>query len=128
MTVCMWIATVAWICLIGGYLNRRDARRHVPLVLAAIVLDLGLVLYLQITRSAVQTAVEFSLTLPQKIHIISSSLAVALYIPMVLLGLKLFRNRSHDKTRTIHKRLAVAILLFRTLGFIFMFSMIKTSA
>jgi len=123
----MWIATTAWVCLIAGFLNRRSVKKHIPLVLTAIVLDLGVVVFLQTTRSAVQTAVEFSLTVPQKIHIISSSIAVTLYIPMVALGVYLYRNRTHHKVRRVHRGIGMFALLSRTLGFIFMFWMIETS-
>lgn len=117
----MTIASLAWLCLVLGYLARRKRSRHVPLVVAGIGADLGLVLYLQITREAVQTAVSFSLSPLEQIHILFSTLALVLYFPVLYLGIQLIRGQK--TSRLLHKRFAVTALIFRTLGFLFMFSM-----
>ena len=125
MTIYMWIATFAWACLVLGYLRRKDTKTHVPLVVVGILTDVLLVIYLQITRSAVQTALEFSLGPLQQIHIAFSSIALILYVPTLVLGVKLYRKIAGDCTKSKHKKLAIAALIFRTLGFLFMFSMWK---
>jgi len=125
MTINMWIASVAWLLLALGYTQRRNRKRHVPLVLAAIGMDIGLVLYLQFTRSAVQKALEFSLKILQQIHIGFSTLALLLYFPILFLGFKLLRGDRDPKTRLLHIRIATIALIARTLGFCFMFSMWK---
>ena len=123
MTLQMWIATFAWVCLVLGYAQRRDVRRHVPLVLTGIFTDIGLVLFLQISRSAVQTALEFSLEPLQQLHILFSSIALVLYLPTLVLGSLLVCGCGNENTKARHMLIARTALFFRTLGFLFMFSM-----
>jgi hypothetical protein len=76
MTLNMYMAAVAWLCLVIGFLGWKRRRTHLIFVVCGIVIDVGLVLYLQVTRSAVQTALSFSLHPLQQIHIGVSTLAV----------------------------------------------------
>ena len=126
MTIHMCIASIAWILLVSGYLLRRHRQSHVRLVSSAIALDVALVLFLQVTRGAVQTALSFKLAVLQQIHIGFSTCALLLYIPVVVWGLKLLNNKATPQERVLHKRVATAALILRTLGFAFMFSMWKT--
>jgi hypothetical protein len=117
MTVSMWIATTAWIALVLGYTRRKHKRQHIPLMLFGIFLDLALVLYLQWTRSAIQTALEFSLSIFEQMHIAFSTTALVLYFPTVYLGVRLLKGLSNDKIRKTHRIVASSALIFRTLGF-----------
>ena len=83
MTPSMYFATIAWLVLVIGYLQRRTRSRHVPLMLAGIFMDIGLVLYLELTKHAVETALEFKLSTLQQLHIASSSVALLLYFPLL---------------------------------------------
>lgn len=121
----MWIASLAWVLLVLGYLSRKRRSHHVPLVLSGIILDIGLVIFLEITRGAVETALRFEKTVPQQIHIGFSATALFLYIPVIFFGIRLIRGVSGPRIRVLHKRFAIGALLFRTLGFLFMFSMWK---
>ena len=125
MTANMWVATLAWTLLILGYLQRRNRRRHIPLMLTGIFIDIGLVFYLQITRSAIQTAVSFSLSWIRQLHVISSTLAFVLYFPVLASGWKLATGRGGRDLRRQHIRLATTALVLRTLGFLLMFSLWK---
>jgi len=77
-------------------------------------LDAGLVLALEFTRQATRTALDPSLHVPQQIHIVASLMAVSLYVPQIFLS---FMRPNW------HRRVGVAILVLRTIGLIFMFSM-----
>jgi len=125
MTVNMYIATVAWLCLVLGVLNRKKRKKHVPLMLTGITLDFLLVLYLQVVRDAIQKAAEFSLSALQQTHIGFSTLALLLYFPVLYLGSQLVKGKGTPRTKSLHVRIALSAFLFRTLGFVFMFSMIK---
>ena len=125
MTIYMYIASTAWLFLLAGYALRRRRWLHVPLALTGITLDLMLVAYLQLTRSAVQTAMSFSLGVMEQIHIANSSIALLLYFPILYLGGRLILGRATLRQRTWHLRLATAALLFRSVGFFFMLSLIK---
>ena len=124
MTPYMYIATLAWLFLVSGYLSRKRRRAHVTLGLTGIFLDIALVVYLQVTRHAVQTAAAFTLKGLQQMHIGVSTVALVLYFPVLLLGMNLFHDSKNLRLRALHKRIAVTALIFRTLGFLFMFSML----
>lgn len=127
MTIYMYIASAAWILIVTGYLNRSTRSRHVPLVLSGIILDLLLVVYLQLTRDAVETALSLEVSLLGGIHIICSSLAGILYFPLFYTGILLISHNESPAIRKTHRLLGTTALLFRTLGFLFMFSFIKVN-
>lgn len=123
MTLYMWIASLAWVLLVIGYFKRRCRNTHIKFMCAGIFTDILLVLYLQLTRGAIQKALEFSLEILKQLHIGVSTMALLLYFPILYLGYKLSQNPTDLKLRKLHKRFAIPALILRTLGFIFMFSM-----
>ena len=127
MSINMYIASCAWILLVFGVLKRRDRRVHVCCVLMAICLDIALVLYLQFTRDAIQTAVGFTLGFWQQAHIAVSSLALVLYFPVLWFGAVLLLGKGAEKVRSLHLCCAWPAFALRTVGFVLMFSMLKTS-
>jgi len=124
-TLNMYIASLAWILILFGFFKRREKRLHVPLVLSGITMDFGLVLYLQITRDAIQKASSGTLDFLPQCHILASSTALLLYFPVMFLGFKILKGNQSPKLRTWHKSIALYCLFFRTLGFFLMFSMLK---
>jgi hypothetical protein len=124
MTLNMWIAVLAWILLTVGLIKRKERTLHVLLMRLGIVIDIALVLYLQLTREAVQTAAEFSLPVMEQVHIGFSTLALLLYFPVLFLGWQLGKESVPAK-RILHIRLGLTAYVCRTLGFLFMFSMIQ---
>ena len=128
MSIYMWIASLAWLLLVSGYLLRRQRRWHVPLVVSAISLDFGLVLFLQLTRDAAQTAMGMGMELSplEYVHILASTGAILCYLPTIYFGRKLLRGELEYRSR--HQRVAMLALFLRTVGFLFMFSMWERSA
>ena len=124
MTINMYIATVAWICLMLGFVNRSNRKRHIRLMLVGIFLDIGLVLFLQVTRHAVQTAMELKLEVLPQLHILFSTLALVCYFPVLWFGFQLAFGEPLRSTKTWHLRFAYPAIFFRTIGFGLMFSMI----
>lgn len=122
----MMIATLAYGILLVGYRVRRSNKKlHVTAMMTGIMIDVILVLILQVQRSAIQTAVGFTLPTLQQFHILFSTLALCLYFPTVYLGLKLLRApKVNAGTRRLHVRIATSALIFRTLGFLLMFSLL----
>ncbi len=120
------VATAAYLTLLAGYSVRRSARTaHVALSCAAILTDIALVLTLQIQRNAVQTALAFKLSPLQQLHILFSTLALVLYFPTLYLGFRLYLGRAAGaRSRLLHVRVATTALVFRSLGFAFMFSLL----
>jgi hypothetical protein len=125
MTPNMYVATLAWLLLCLGYSQRKRRNLHVPLMLAGIFMDFSMVVFLEATRGAVGTALSFSLSLMKQLHIAASTTAFVLYFPVLFLGMKLVRNEGTARTRQWHVRLAVTALIFRSLGFLLMFSMLR---
>ncbi|MFN8388652.1 MAG: hypothetical protein U0136_00005 [Bdellovibrionota bacterium] len=128
MTRNMWVATIAWLLLSTGYFLRRRRALHITLMLTGIFMDISLVLFLEVSRGAIETALSFSLSLMKQLHIAASTTAFLLYFPVLYLGSQLVRGTGDARTRERHVRLATLALLFRTLGFFLMFSMWKTPA
>lgn len=123
MSVIMWIATSAWVCLVFGYLMRKNKRAHIALMIVGISIDLALVFYLQLTRDAIQKAVGFDLGLGAQLHIIFSSIAGILYFPVIYFGYRLIKVGPCPRLLFRHKALALPALAARSVGFFFMFSM-----
>ena len=121
----MALASLAYFLMIAGLAHRKERVVHVRLMSAAIALDLILVLVLEIQRSAVETAVGMPLGIPQKIHILFSLSAVLTYGPVVYLGWRRYRGKASKVQKSRHLRLGVLAFVFRTVGYVFMFSMIK---
>lgn len=123
MTPRMWIASAMWVLLVVGYLFRRNRKIHVPFVLSGITGDIALVLYLEITKSAVESALKFDRSFLQQAHIAASTVALVLYFVVLYLGFRLLRGDLSVRQR--HVRIATTALCFRSLGFVLMFSMWK---
>lgn len=125
-SVYMTWASAAYFAMVIGLVLRKQRQRHIQLMNLAIVLDLALVLLLEFQRSAIATAADFSLSIAQQAHIGFSSLAVALYIPVLYLGWGLYLGKlSTDRHRRWHKRLGILAFIARTLGFLLMFSLLE---
>src|SRR4051812_34019096 len=127
MIVYPLLATLAFAVLLAGFAQRISRPRlHAGLMSAGMALDLGLVLTLEVTRDAVATALGGELSALQRVHVMSSGMAVALYLPVFGLGCwRLFQPWSAGlPAKTWHRRLGYAALLFRAVGFVFMFSML----
>lgn len=120
MTLPMLIASVAWGFLSLGVLLCRKRTAHVVCMLFGVALDVSLVLYLQVTRNAMQTALEFRLSTLEQLHILCSSVALFLYAPTLLCAYLFYYQKKN--LFTVHKGFGYAAYGFRTLGFLFMFS------
>ena len=119
-----------FILLLGLTLRKSRPIAHARLMTAAITSDLLLVLTLQYQRSAIQTALAFKLSALNQAHIFCSSAATLLYIPMLIMGYRLYSARKERRTgsapdHTWHRSLGFLTLAFRTLGFFLMFSMLN---
>ena len=124
----MRLATVNFFLLLTGFTLRHKSRKaHATFMSAGMLSDLTLVLILQFQRHAIQTAVSFKLSAWNQAHILSSTLATALYIPMAIIGILLFLQKTPEgssRKKTLHRRMGWTVLILRTLGFFLMFSML----
>jgi hypothetical protein len=92
---------------------------------SAIGLDLFLVITLELTRGAIETTLFKPLLWTQYVHISASLIAVILYFFQISFGLKLRKSLSDEQYRKMHKRIGLSCFAFRSIGFIFVYSMIS---
>lgn len=116
------VATIAFALLVAGILNRKHRNRHVAFMAAGIGLDTALVLVLQIQRNVIQDAMTQTYSFLATAHIATSSIAFALYFPVVFLGVRQFIGKGSPSGRKWHIRIALTAFIFRALGFGLMFS------
>lgn len=119
------IATLAYSLLVVGLIYRKNREFHVRMMSSGIGLDISLVLFLEVTRNAIKTATGFSLGPFQYVHIVSSTLAVLFYMPIIFSGVKMYRGQYAPWRRGTHIRIGIVAFVFRTVGFLTMFSMFK---
>ena len=121
-----WLASLAFALLWLGFYWRKGPRNyHVAAVCASMAIDLCLVLVLEFTKDAVATAISLSLNGFQQVHIFASTMAIVFYVPVFVLGwIRWKRPGSGIHLKEWHRRLGYCALFFRTIGFLFMFSII----
>jgi len=121
-TAYMLLATYSYGLMVMGLCLRHHLYWHVKLMPTAMALDLGLVGILEYQRSAIDVALSNTLSGWQMSHVIVSTLAALLYVPVFILGRK--RWKQTGGSRIWHIRLGLTAFVLRTLGFFLMFSML----
>ena len=125
MTPYMSVASLAYFLMISGLYYKRHRLVHARLMSTSMFLDILLVLVLEFQRAAVQTVIAHRLNTWQMTHVGFSLLAVLLYLPVGYMGWQRFQRRASEKQEIWHFRLGITAFVFRTLGYAFMFSMLK---
>lgn len=100
MTVLKAISIFVFLMLLVGYAYRRRRKIHVPLMLSAFAIDMGLVAYIELNRKAIAQATSSPGPL-MTFHIIMSVIVVLLYFWQIYTGigkLRGKRNASHPYT------------------------------
>ena len=124
----LW-ASGTYYLMLGGLLFRCTRGLHICLMSIAMLADLSLVLLLQFQRNAIETAVSFTLSPLQQAHVGASTIALLLYFPTLYYGIRRARSRDFSlEERQRHLRYGLTAFFFRTLGFLLMFSLVKSSA
>ena len=118
----MAAASISYFLLLNGALFCEDRRIQAWFMSGGVLIDLSLVLFLEISRSAIGEAIQSPLNPYQRGHILCSLLAVLLYFPAMLLGLKTIRAGKNKNQ--LHRRIGQAALFFRSIGFVLMFSLL----
>ncbi len=80
------------VALVVGYIYRRRPRVHVPLMLAAFVVDLAMVVYIEVARDAIASA-KAKMGMLMIVHILISVGVLVLYVVQVVSGLANLRGR-----------------------------------
>jgi uncharacterized membrane protein YozB (DUF420 family) len=114
------VSTCVLILIAVGLVFRRRPRVHLPCMLSAFALDLGLVLYIELNRHAIQTVGEaIHRPFPQGVllfHVMMSLLTLALYVLMLRLGFGLLKGR--ESVRLPHRYLGSAFVVCRLANYV----------
>lgn len=109
MNVLKLLSVFVCVLLVIGYANRRRKRVHIPLMVSSLLIDLGLVLYLEITRAVVESVATREMTLLLVVHICLSVAVLALYGVQVVTGIK----KARGGTSVWHVRCGLVLLVTR---------------
>lgn len=103
------LSVLVCVILVIGVLNRRRKRIHIPLMLTAMAIDVGMVLYLEIRRGVVESIPRRPMTLLLAVHVTISLLVLILYGVQVVTGYRNARGRRSGW----HPRIAALFLPLR---------------
>ncbi len=124
-TAYMGCAALAYFLMVWGICARKGQRvLHRRLMFSAMGIDLSLVLLLELQRDAIGTVISLEMNTLPLLHVLFSALAVVCYVPMILMGRKLWAAEN-VKLRTWHRRIGWTTFLLRSLGFLLMFSLLE---
>jgi uncharacterized membrane protein YozB (DUF420 family) len=108
-------ATLALLLIGAGILFRRDRHLHVPLIITAFAIDLTLVLYVELSKHAVESVLRRGGALLW-FHALVSALMFVLYLVQIALGLRILRGNT--LTRRTHRRVGVAFVCLRLINYV----------
>lgn len=114
------VSTLILILIGFGLAYRKRPVVHIPIMVAAFVADIGLVLYIEWSRHAVET---FTTSVQDPVnnqlllfHIVVSLLTILLYIALIVSGIKLFKGGR--AALNLHRGLAAVFLICRLTNYV----------
>ena len=114
------ISTVAVILIGLGLAYRRRAEIHMPLMFAAFSVDIGLLLYIEWSRHAIEQLADASGTPGEHwfliFHVSVSAIMLVLYLVQIASGLALIKGNT--QRRSWHKAAGWAFVGFRLLNYV----------
>ena len=102
----------AFVCvlIVVGLLKRRQRKTHITMMVSALVIDLGLVLYLELKRGVVESVPGREPTPLLYFHIALSLVVLILYGVQVFTGVK---KKLKGLPCPLHKKAAVLLVITR---------------
>ena len=102
----------AFVCvlIVVGLLKRRQRKTHITMMVSALVIDLGLVLYLELERGVVESVPGREPTPLLYFHIALSLVVLILYGVQVFTGVK---KKLKGLPCPLHKKAAVLLVITR---------------
>jgi uncharacterized membrane protein YozB (DUF420 family) len=110
------ISTLVLVLVAGGVYYRRQPRVHLRFMLAAFVVDLSLVLYIEVARHAVERVLGATTGLLLWCHVAVSVAVLCAYGVQIQLGRRMLRGFSAN--RRLHVRLGMTFCALRLLNYI----------
>ena len=121
------ISTFVVLLLAFGFLNRHKRHIHIPVMASAFVIDLGLVIYIELNRHAVETLITHSNAF-MIFHVSVSTLVLVLYVMLAVVGSKMAKLTTGEQLVSLtskHVTLARIFILFRLTNYVTSFSMVS---
>lgn len=108
-------SVVLALIVLGTWIRRRHPRAHVAIMVGAFVVDLGLVIYIEATRRAVETVVT---TGPSFVHLhaLISTLVLVAYAAQLTLGWRMLSGVA--TARRTHAVIGIAFVSLRSLNYV----------
>lgn len=118
-------AMLSYGALVSGLCLIKNKKMHALLMGIGIIADFILVIALEIGRHVFSIIASQHLSYFLIGHIITSSCAVVLYIPILILGYQIYRTQnSKFESSPWYTKIVLLAFVFRSIGFILMFAMI----
>ncbi len=109
MTPLQYLSCFVCLLLFVGFANRRRRRLHITLMVTSLVIDLGMVLYLELQRGVVESIPGRTMSPLLIFHIFLSAVVLALYAVQVVSGIKKAKERGSG----VHAKVAYWFLAAR---------------
>lgn len=110
------VSTLVLVLIGAALIKRHQPRQHANLMRVAFLIDLGLVLYLEVTRQAVETAITGGAGRLLPFHVTVSVLAALGWAAQLWLGMRLLRGDTVLRVR--HIQVGVFFLVMRLANYI----------
>lgn len=120
----MAISSLAYSFFIWGIYFRKKKKIHAALMSTGMFMDIAMVLILELSRGAMDTVFGGTLDTFPILHVACSSLSLFAYIPVIFLGYGMYFGWISRRRLTLHVYLGLLAFTLRTLGYIFMFSLL----
>lgn len=110
------VSTLILLLILFGLIKRHNRKIHVPVMLSAFALDVGLVLVVEITRHAIEKAVVQTDNTFLLFHIAVSLLTLVFYALLTVSGFKILKG--YNEHLPTHRKLAYYFIAFRLTNYI----------
>ncbi|MFN8615342.1 MAG: hypothetical protein U0003_05480 [Vampirovibrionales bacterium] len=114
-TVFPVLSTLVLVLIALGLKHRRVPGKHIPLMLSALLIDVGMVLWLEWHRQAVEQVVEGVSGL-LLFHVCVSTLVVVLYIGLLITGIR--QAKGIALSTQWHRWMAIAFVVGRLINYV----------
>jgi hypothetical protein len=109
------ISTIVLLLIAAGVYYRKESRLHLRLMLAAFIVDVSLVIWIEATRHAVEKVAHHT-GLLLWFHVAVSVAVLVAYIAQIQLGRKILHG--FVASRSLHIRLGLTFCTLRLLNYI----------
>lgn len=115
LTMQFLVSTGVILLLAYGLYQRHNRKIHIPVMFTAFGIDLALVLYIELTKGAVEQAIDGPTPL-LGFHILISLITVLLYIALIILGVQVLQGK--QERIVWHRKLAYVFIACRLVNYV----------